>query len=78
MKKSGKCPKCDSYEIYTNDETTRYSERSIIHLSGFRRLFVSNFVCLNCGFIEEHLDDKSLKDQKKMDQVKEKWTKVIK
>lgn len=77
MKKLGKCPKCDSREVYSNEGASNQGERSYLFISSFKRARISIYACLNCGFTEEYIDNKSLANHGKMDKIRSKWTKVL-
>jgi hypothetical protein len=70
MKKSGICPKCRSTDIVTNEHQAKRSERSFLFYGWFGRLKLSMYLCLNCGFIEEHAN---LDDRQKADKLRENW-----
>ena len=64
--KSGKCPKCDSSDIYAlgerNDESLRISAMSAA--------WITNLVCANCGYVEKYIMDSA-----KRAQITQKWKK---
>lgn len=73
MKASGKCPKCESSEIWSNQNINKRGERPLIMVSGSTRLLLDTYICAKCGFIEEYLSDKDLKDQRKRDYLDQNW-----
>ena len=76
--KSGKCPKCASTEVYTDNEATKRGERMIIPVTSWRRIFLDSYICVSCGYIEEWIPEKELKDEKLISKVRENWVKVKK
>ena len=40
------------------------------------RLFIHAYVCLSCGYLEEHLTPDTLRDDKKMSALRATWRKV--
>ena len=76
MKKSGQCPKCNSYEVFTNSESIKYGERAYISINGWRRFKVDVYVCVQCGYLEEYVSKKSMEDSKVMERIKENFKKV--
>jgi len=77
MKKTGQCPKCKSTDVVTNEDMTKHGERSVIMISAFKNIRVSNYICLNCGLIEEHIAQKSMQDSGKMDKIRANWKKYL-
>lgn len=55
MKKSNKCPKCDSTKIITLDHGS-IDSRSFATIGVFRIIGVKRYVCTECGYIEEWID----------------------
>lgn len=56
MKKTGKCPKCESREIY------RLGKRptngiSVMNIGAFSRALLYNYVCTACGYVESYVAD---------------------
>jgi predicted nucleic-acid-binding Zn-ribbon protein len=74
MKKTGKCPKCGSTEIYTDGKDVKRSERNIITVTSFMRVFLNTYICTSCGYVEEYAENV---DEKKLEKIKEKWRKVF-
>ena len=74
--RSGICPKCASKEVYSDNSATKRGERMIIPITGFKRLYLDSYICLSCGYVEEWIAEKDLKDRKMVEKVKENWVKV--
>ena len=72
--KDGKCIKCGSREVYHNNG--RWGQRggfngNTIPVTVFTDAELTNFVCVNCGYVENYIQD-----GKKREKIKGKWTKV--
>ncbi|MFZ4592196.1 MAG: hypothetical protein ACOYN6_14435 [Ignavibacteria bacterium] len=74
--KSGICPECSCTDVFTDSALPKRGDRMIIPITGMRMLFTDCYVCLNCGYFEEYIVDKDLKDDKKISKIKETWGKV--
>jgi hypothetical protein len=74
--KSGICPECSCTDVFTDFALPKRGDRMIIPITGMRMLFTDCYVCLNCGYFEEFIVDKDLKDDKKISKIKETWGKV--
>ncbi|MHA1135078.1 MAG: hypothetical protein ACTSSE_01170 [Candidatus Thorarchaeota archaeon] len=70
MKQSGKCPKCESTNIWNNSHlgySRNRSWREFITVSigrwELRRKWVYKieYTCLDCGYSESYIDDRGLK-----------------
>lgn len=72
MKQSHQCPKCQSREIYTNEGQTKRGERSLMHASTWKSVYVDVYACVDCGYFEEYL---AMKDSA-MEKLKTNWKKV--
>ena len=68
MKETGKCPKCGSSEVYTNTGLTMRSDRCLIPVTSWTRVFVNVYLCTSCGYIEEYAEKF---DGKKLKKIKE-------
>jgi len=66
--KTGKCPKCNSREIYKN---TSISQRSNLTVNFFKQVKLTDYVCPQCGYTEVYV--KKNEDLKK---IREKWQRV--
>ena len=51
-------------------------ERSIVAVSSWTQLFVETYVCLDCGFFEEYVMQKELRNAEKIEKIKSTWKKV--
>jgi len=60
MKTSGKCPKCGS----TNIDGPLKKIGGMLSFSAFRQVRLVGYVCVNCGFVEDHIDNKGMKHVK--------------
>lgn len=73
MKKTGKCPKCGNTEVYTDGKNVNRSERNIITVSAFTRVFLNTYICTSCGYVEEYAEKIG---EKKLEKIKEKWRRM--
>ena len=73
MKTSKSCPKCQKSEIYTNQGLTKRGDRAILPLSSFGRLFITTYICAECGYIEEYVENEELNNEKKMIKLRKNW-----
>ncbi len=76
MKKSNVCPKCNGQNIYTNAGLMSRGERCTVAVSSWTQLFVETYVCLDCGFFEEYVMQKELRNAEKIEKIKSTWKKV--
>ncbi len=63
MKKSMKCPKCESVEIYYIPKKTM-GEDSAFHITAFLKgdtIEYTRYVCASCGYMEDYVTDIGLK-----------------
>jgi predicted RNA-binding Zn-ribbon protein involved in translation (DUF1610 family) len=75
--KTGVCPVCDSQNVYTDKEVSKRGERMIVPVTSFRQIYSDCYICINCGFIQEFVREKDLKDEKLISKLKEIWNRVI-
>ncbi len=57
MKLNGKCPKCQSSQIIRIPVVFRTGNDNIIPAGGLKYPKVTRYVCENCGFTEEWIDN---------------------
>jgi predicted nucleic-acid-binding Zn-ribbon protein len=77
MKNTGTCPKCQSKEVYTDKGLPKRGERSSLPISSWSRLFVDLYICLDCGYFEEYVEQADLDNEKKMNKLKEMFGKHV-
>lgn len=75
MKDSKICPKCQGNSIYTDASLSKAGDRCYFPISSWSKLFVDVYVCTDCGYVEEYVSERELKDQKTMDKLRENWKK---
>ena len=63
--KNGKCPKCNSREVYKH---SGISQRSHLSVSTFKQAKLEDYVCAGCGYLEVYIIKSE--DLKK---IREKW-----
>ena len=76
MKKSRKCPKCNSSEVFTDEGNIMRTENSARAISTWSRFKVATYICSACGYLEEYMSEKDLQKSAKMDKIRDKWEKV--
>ena len=80
MKNTNICPKCGSKEIYTDSKKAadKRSDRGHIRLSNsaWIVMIVDIHVCTACGYLEEFITEKDLKDPKKLELLKKNWARL--
>lgn len=75
MKKTGKCPKCESEKIYTDCGQMKRGERCSVAISSWKQLILDTYLCTECGYIEEYVRAEDLKDETKSKKIVESWQK---
>lgn len=73
MKKSRKCPKCNSTDIVRIDGSVEgYGAGNNLKLGAtiFSAVKVNRYVCCTCGFIEEWLDKEDIEKVKNSKKAK--------
>lgn len=73
MKTTGKCPKCGGTDVYHNNGTFHYSDRSFIPTWMFGRAPLTTFICASCGFIEDYLDVTKVNHVEKLRKNWKRW-----
>jgi hypothetical protein len=79
MKLTGKCTKCTSEEVYSNRPEGPRGERAVMAGPGgsiSTRLFIEVYTCLECGYFEEYISNKDLRNEKKISKIKSNWQRV--
>jgi uncharacterized Zn finger protein len=74
--KTGKCPVCSSNEVYDNNGKSKNGDRAFTWVHGGSYLHIITYVCMNCGYFKEFLDDADTKDEKLIAKVKTNWNKT--
>lgn len=70
--KSGICPICSSSEIYSGADVQFKSGRNnVIPVTLWDFAEMDNYVCVECGYVESYIADRS-----RLNKIKEKWPKV--
>ncbi len=66
MKNSQLCPKCDSYDIIKIKGGNWAAAQNFIRAGGVKTVFVTRYLCGNCGYSEEWVENpKDIKSLKK-------------
>jgi hypothetical protein len=58
--KNGKCPMCNSTEVYTNTESEFVADGDSVELYDIDndlRIYLTPYVCVKCGFVAMFTDD---------------------
>ncbi|MBP9095301.1 MAG: hypothetical protein KBG21_01760 [Ignavibacteria bacterium] len=74
--KEGTCPKCSSKEIYTNKKCNPRGERGQIVISGWKWMWIDLYLCMDCGFFEEYVNEEDFREEKNREKIKTTWGKV--
>ncbi len=74
--KSGTCPKCGSNEVYTDRGALKRGERMQLVISSWKSIFLDSYLCITCGYFEEHVPEEELRDEKLIEKVKGNWKRV--
>ena len=76
--KSGRCPKCNSDEVYTSKNKKKFGHRSYLIVSPFSvNIALDTYVCAACGYVEDYLNEKIINNNSKhIKKLKDKWQKV--
>ncbi len=72
--KQGKCPKCNSQDVYSNCnlryKTGAYNSNTI-PLTFFRTAGLDNYICTACGYTESYVTDAAA-----LERIKDMWEKT--
>jgi hypothetical protein len=70
--KDGKCPKCNSSNVYKRDQGAGPEHGFFVSTSTITGgSAYESYVCVDCGYFENYIQDKA-----KLQDVQKKWTKV--
>lgn len=72
---TGKCPICNSLEIYCNISLPKRGERMTLVISSLNWFSLNTYICLDCGHFEEFINKSELDDSIKL-KIRDKWKKV--
>ncbi|MBP9192791.1 MAG: hypothetical protein KBF96_09590 [Ignavibacteria bacterium] len=67
---------CESSEVYTDKDITHKGESRQIPISSFTTLYLKSYICLSCGFSEQHISGDQLNNLKLIEKIKGSWKKV--
>jgi predicted nucleic-acid-binding Zn-ribbon protein len=76
MKATKECPKCGSSEIYTNENLNAKGERGLMPITSWNNIYLSAYVCLGCGYLEEYIAHEDFTNKKEIEKLRDKWKKV--
>ena len=77
--KKGICTKCSGTNVYANSNLPARGDRAgLLGHDGWpsSTLWLHAYVCIDCGFFEEYLRIDVLSDVKRIDKIKDNWTKI--
>lgn len=78
MKNSGRCPKCGSFDVIKiKGMQQAYGVGDNIVSGTFSQAYVSKYLCCNCGYIEEWLENLSDIEKIKKHQAKKQKNKLL-
>lgn len=70
MKQTKQCPKCQSKEIYTNAGDRKAGDRIRMPIDNWTGFMIDMYFCIQCGYIEEYIEEKSLNQEKTINKIK--------
>ncbi len=76
MLKTGRCPKCGSFDVYAGDTMPRWSKMgsyygNMIPITGWHYVELDNYVCAICGYVESYIGNAG-----KLRLITQKWRRV--
>lgn len=66
--KSGKCPKCDSHEVYKR----KSANHVMVWVSWLSYVHPYNYVCADCGHVEWYIEDRNM-----LETIRQKWERAV-
>lgn len=75
MKETRQCPKCNSSNVHTNARATKRGDRAILPISNWTSMFIDTYICWDCGYLEEYINAKDLKDPANLEKINKEWKK---
>lgn len=64
--KNGKCPKCMGINVVNNRDKKLRGSHSVIQVGMLKNIMSLTCVCLDCGFVEDYIEDADMKRLKRM------------
>jgi hypothetical protein len=71
--KTGVCPVCESKNVYFDKDVIKRGQRMVVPVTSFSKLFFDCYICISCGYIQEFLREKDLKDENLIGKLKDLW-----
>lgn len=68
--KTGKCPKCNSTQVYYK-EALIAQEGSNIRINAFNMAALDYYVCTECGYVESYIANPN-----KLNKIERQWIKI--
>ena len=75
--KTGVCPVCESQNIYSDTGLIKRGQRMVVPVTSFSKIFIDCYICLTCGYVQEFVTSKDLKDEILIGKLKEQWQQVL-
>jgi predicted nucleic-acid-binding Zn-ribbon protein len=69
--KKGQCPKCGLLNVYMKNNGIAANTYLFVSISGFSYVYLDNYICTDCGYVESYVADKS-----KLPAIASKWDRV--
>jgi predicted nucleic-acid-binding Zn-ribbon protein len=78
---NGKCPKCNSTEIYRGNQSPLHAGEGLVHLEAYPpnrgvNLLVDAYVCTSCGYVEMYVTEASKSKMTAIIDDKKNWQKA--
>lgn len=78
---NGKCPKCNSTEIYRGIQSPLHAGEGLVHLEAYPpnrgvNLLLDAYVCLSCGYVETYVAEGSKPKINTIAEDTKNWQKV--
>ena len=71
--KNGICPKCNGSEVYVLPAKGPSNNFHRIPIEGLASAKLTQYICVDCGYVEEYIDDET-----KLEQIRQNWIRVKK
>jgi len=74
--KTGVCPVCESQNVYSDRDVAKLGELMIVPVTSFRQIYSDCYICISCGYIQEFVTEKDLKNVNLIDKFKDLLSRV--
>lgn len=72
MKNTKSCPKCEQQNIM-KIPSNNTGEQDSIMLGILQHIYINHYVCADCGYTEQWIDNQKALDQLKQKAIKKDW-----